>query len=65
MPRAHRKRQRAPEEFPVGSEVDFTVGGRYKVTVIGAEVVDHDGDFVICIDAQGRTRKVRPRSIHW
>jgi hypothetical protein len=53
---------KAPNEFAVGSTVNFLAGPtRVAVT---AEVTGLDGQFVVTKDSAGKVRKVRPGAIN-
>lgn len=53
---------KTPLEFAVGTKVSF-LAGPTRISVTGAEVTGHDGQFVVTKDASGRVRKVRPGAI--
>jgi len=52
----------APTEFAIGSKVSF-LAGPTRISVTGAEVTGHDGQFVVTKDADGKVRKIRPGAI--
>lgn len=53
---------KSPTEYPVGTKVSF-LAGPTRVQVNNAEVVGHDGQFVVTKDDSGKERRVRPGSI--
>lgn len=53
---------KSPTEFAVGSRVSF-LAGPTRISVSDAEVIGHEGQFVVTRDADSKVRKIRPGAI--